>query len=89
MVSWRGTGLIQDDEDLPEVKVEVYKGKREVVIKVSDKGTSEFFQEESLSIALLSQGEKAGTPYRTTYCFTDCICECRELLMGVAVSDKI
>ncbi|PHJ20322.1 atpase histidine kinase dna gyrase b hsp90 domain-containing protein [Cystoisospora suis] len=31
-------GLIQDDEDLPEVKVEVYKGKREVVIKVSDKG---------------------------------------------------
>ncbi|XP_058515704.1 uncharacterized protein LOC131479149, partial [Ochotona princeps] len=30
--------LIQDDEDLPEVKVEVYKGKREVVIKISDKG---------------------------------------------------
>ncbi|ESS29729.1 ATPase/histidine kinase/DNA gyrase B/HSP90 domain-containing protein [Toxoplasma gondii RUB] len=31
-------GLIQEDEDLPEVKVEVYKGKREVVIKISDKG---------------------------------------------------
>eukprot|EP00922_Rhytidocystis_sp_ex-Travisia-forbesii_P033175 GHVS01049326.1.p1 GENE.GHVS01049326.1~~GHVS01049326.1.p1 ORF type:complete len:440 (+),score=35.67 GHVS01049326.1:164-1483(+) len=31
-------GLITDDADLPEVKVEVYKGKSEVVIKVSDKG---------------------------------------------------
>lgn len=31
-------GLVAGDEDLPEVKVEVYKGKKEVVIKVSDKG---------------------------------------------------
>ncbi|KAL8450630.1 hypothetical protein Emed_002502 [Eimeria media] len=31
-------GLVAGDEDLPEVKVEVYKGKREVVIKVADKG---------------------------------------------------
>ncbi|CDJ38033.1 3-methyl-2-oxobutanoate dehydrogenase (lipoamide) kinase, putative [Eimeria tenella] len=31
-------GLISDDEDLPKVRVEVYKGKKEVVIKVSDKG---------------------------------------------------
>lgn len=31
-------GLVSGDEDLPEVKVEVYKGKKEVVIKVSDKG---------------------------------------------------
>lgn len=31
-------GLVSGDEDLPEIRVEVYKGKREVVIKVSDKG---------------------------------------------------
>lgn len=31
-------GLISTDEDLPEVKVEVYKGQREVLIKISDKG---------------------------------------------------
>eukprot|EP00922_Rhytidocystis_sp_ex-Travisia-forbesii_P033174 GHVS01049325.1.p1 GENE.GHVS01049325.1~~GHVS01049325.1.p1 ORF type:complete len:429 (+),score=39.40 GHVS01049325.1:21-1307(+) len=31
-------GLVTDDADLPEVKVEVYKGKSEVVIKISDKG---------------------------------------------------
>lgn len=30
--------LVTDDTDLPEVKVEVYKGKNEVVIKISDKG---------------------------------------------------
>eukprot|EP00921_Rhytidocystis_pertsovi_P015926 GHVQ01025197.1.p1 GENE.GHVQ01025197.1~~GHVQ01025197.1.p1 ORF type:complete len:302 (+),score=19.34 GHVQ01025197.1:482-1387(+) len=32
-------GLVTDDGDLPEVKVEVYKGKSEVVIKISDKGS--------------------------------------------------
>ncbi|KAL8437208.1 hypothetical protein Efla_006569 [Eimeria flavescens] len=31
-------GLVAGDEDLPEVRVEVYKGKREVVIKIADKG---------------------------------------------------
>lgn len=31
-------GLIAHDDDLPEVKVEVHKGRHEVLIKVSDRG---------------------------------------------------
>lgn len=34
----QSNGLITDDSELPEVRIEVYKGKREIVIKISDKG---------------------------------------------------
>lgn len=53
------TGLIMDDGDIPELNVEVYKGKQDVVIKVSDKGktTAVGFCGHVCFIDCLVQGE--------------------------------